>query len=136
MSDPSERRKYTRLPKNYTVELTALSFPMNSQPTHAATSADISAGGMRVEVDAPYRMGDRLRVRVRIPFLNKYAPTFFKVYENDVDQYLEAIAEVVRIEHEYAYGRRTLGLKFLDLDSDSVIALKNMIDKAVREGGR
>ena len=134
MSDSqSERRVYTRLPKNYNVEVSALTFPMNSQPTLRAKSADISAGGMRVEVDGTFRMGDKVRLRVHIPFLNKFTPSFFKVYENDVDQYLEAIAEVVRIEHEYSYGSRTYGLKFLDLDSDSVAALKNMIDRAVRD---
>lgn len=131
-----DRRQYTRLPKNYSVEVRAFCFPVNSQPKLTAKSADISAGGLSVELAANYCKGDKLQVKVCVPCLNKFMPGFFKVYENDAEQYLQAIAEVVRVERGASPDTRILGLRFIDLAEDSFIALKKMVEKAVRENGK
>lgn len=128
-----ERRQYTRLPKNYSVEVRTLSFPFNNQPVVKAMSADISAGGLSIEVAGRYRKGDKLQVKVCVPCLNKFMPGFFKVYENDAEQYLQAIAEVVRVGNGVSFSSQVLGLRFIDLAEDSFIALKKMVEKAVWE---
>ncbi len=128
------RRQFVRLPKGYSVELNELKFPMTGQDSFPATCADISSGGVCVESPEALEPGLRLQVKVHIPRLNKFMPGFFKTYENDAEQYLQAIAEVAWSE-PLPEGYQ-VGLRFLDLDSDTARALNGLIDKALLEAGR
>ncbi len=128
------RRQFVRLPKGYSVELNELKFPMSVEDSFPATCADISSGGVCVESPEALEPGLRLQVKVHIPRLNKFMPGFFKTYENDAEQYLQAIAEVAWSEPLPAGYQ--VGLRFLDLDSDTERALNGLIDKALAEAGR
>lgn len=126
-----EKRKHVRLPKSYRVEAKEFKFPMTSQPYVEATCADISPGGICVESKNQFKQGERLQVRVCIPRLNKFMPGFFKYYENDAEQYINAIVEVAWVESSSGYY--LMGLRFLDLDQDIVKALQGLIVNAIRD---
>ena len=127
----NEQRKYNRLPKNYLVEFKEFKFPTNAQPYQASRVVDISAGGVCVEAKSNFSTGTRVQVRVHVPRLNKFMPGFFKYYENDAEQYVNAIAEVAWLEP--AGGRYLMGFRFLDLDPDIVRGIQGLISDAVRE---
>ena len=122
-----EQRKFARLPKNYYIQFKRLKFPMSSEPFAEARISDISAGGICVEASKAFSQGDRLQVRIHVPRLNKFMPGFFKFYENDAEQYINAIAEVAWMEEPL------MGLSFVDLDQDVVRAIQGLIQDAVRE---
>ena len=127
----TSRRKFVRLPKSYNVEINEFKFPITRQSRITATCADISVGGLCVESPEPFKPGAHLQLKVHIPLLNKHMPGFFKVYENDAEQYLQTIAEVawsVPIPGGYQAG-----LRFVDLDPDVNQALTSLINKALRE---
>ena len=130
MSD-NEQRKYNRLPKNYRVEFKEFKFPTTHQAYHESRVVDISAGGVCVEAKTTFSTGTKVQVRVHVPRLNKFMPGFFKYYENDADQFINAIAEVAWVEP--AGGRYLMGFRFLDLDPDIVRAIQGLISDAVRE---
>ena len=135
MSEMSDnRRQFVRLPKGYGVELNELKFPMSPDESFPVTCADISTGGVCVESSEALEPGLRLQVKVHIPRLNKFMPGFFKTYENDAEQYLQAIAEVAWTEP--AAAGYQVGLRFLDLDADTERALGGLIKKALLESGR
>ena len=127
---PPEKRKHYRLPKNFRVELREFKFPLARQKAHEIFSVDISAGGLLVECGRNFAVGEKLQVKIFIASLNKYHPGFFKVFESDAGQYLQAIAEVVRSEERIPLTRYALGLRFLDVDHDDWNALRNFIMKA------
>ena len=133
-NNSENRREFVRLPKGYSVEINEFKFPITSQERISATCADISTGGVCVESPSRFEPGARLQVRVRIPLLNKFMPGFFKTYENDADQYLQAIAEVAWCES--IAGGYQVGLRFIDLDPDTTRALTGLIKKALAEAGR
>ena len=122
-----EQRKFSRLPKNYYIQFKRLQFPMSSEPFAEARISDISAGGICVEAAKTFSQGDRLQIRIHVPRLNKFMPGFFKFYENDAEQYINAIAEVAWMENDL------MGLSFVDLDQDVVRAIQGLIKDAVRE---
>ena len=122
-----EQRKFSRLPKNYYIQFKRLQFPMSSEPFAEARISDISVGGICVEAAKTFSQGDRLQVRIHVPRLNKFMPGFFKFYENDAEQYINAIAEVAWMENAL------MGLSFVDLDQDVVRAIQGLIKDAVRE---
>ncbi len=125
------RRRFVRLPKGYSVEINEFKFPITNQERVSATCSDISTGGVCLESPEAFEPGARLQVRVNIPRLNKFMPGFFKVYENDAEQYLQAIAEVAWSEP--VPGGHQVGLRFIDLDPDTTRALTGLIKKALAE---
>lgn len=130
-STMNNRRQFVRLPKGYSVEINEFKFPITSQERVSATCSDISTGGVCLESAEAFEPGARLQVRVNIPRLNKFMPGFFKVYENDAEQYLQAIAEVAWSEP--VAGGYQVGLHFIDLDPDTTSALTGLIKKALAE---
>lgn len=129
----SERRRYYRLPKPFSVQAFEFSFPMSSRPCVDTTCVDISGGGLCLESPQRFEEGSVIHVKVHIPTLNKYSGGFFKSHENDVDQYLSAIAKVAWVEP--SHGQYLLGVQFTDIDWDTQQALNRLIDKTVREEG-
>lgn len=123
------RRKFERIDKSYRVEISEFKFPLNRQPKQEVTSADISAGGLSVESSRRFEIGDMVQIKVYIPRLNKFHPGFLKVFESDIGQYVQAIAEVVWTERTPA-GKYQLGIRFENMDEDNVTALKNLVTRA------
>ncbi|GAB6177979.1 PilZ domain-containing protein [Desulfobaculum senezii] len=127
----TERRREVRLPKNFRVELREFRFPLARQKKHEVSCADISASGMSVVCGQKFKDGDKLQVKIFIPSLNKFHSGYFKVFESDAGQYLQAIAEVVRIEEIMPLTRYKHGIRFLDVDFDDLQALRRFISRAV-----
>lgn len=132
MSQDSERRQHTRLPKSYRLELAEFAFPLRDQPRISATCEDVSAGGLSVVVPRRFEVGDKVQVRLHMARLNKFHPGFFKVFESDVDQSLQAVAEVVRVEERAPFCSYCLGLRFIDVYDDDWRALHGLIQDELR----
>jgi len=126
----SEKRRDLRLPKNFRVEIREFRFPLVRQPRFEVSCADISAGGMLLECRKKFEAETKLQVKIFIPSFNKYHPGFFKVFESDSGQFLQAIAEVVHVTDVVPLTSYALGIKFLDVDHDDWQALRNFITKS------
>lgn len=123
-----DRREFNRLCKTFRVTLKKLEFPLAQQKDVVTQCLNISASGLLLECGIKYQIGDKLRVVIQIPSLNKFHPGFFKVFESDVEQNLTAVAEVVRSDGEVE-GRMKVGLRFVDVYEDDWKALHSMIMK-------
>lgn len=127
--DEVNKRAYQRLPRPYPVEVNKLSFPMGRGGAMETTCCDISKGGLCVEApSSSLAVGDTCQVKVLIPTLNKYSSGFFKVYENDAEQYFNALAEVAWVRP--LSGRYLMGFRFVNVDQDQSKALERLIEKA------
>lgn len=133
MSEQStmEKRQHLRLPRPYRVEARELVFPIARDPIFSTECCDISKGGLCVESPKMLPVGTRLQVSVHIPLLNKFSPSFYKVYENDAEQYFNAIADVAWAKP--SGGVYLLGLAFINTDPDMCKALGSLVDKAFAE---
>ena len=126
--EDAEKRVYQRLPRTYPVEVTRLDFPMPKEGMQTKC-CDISKGGICVEAPAvEFAVGDTFQVQVLIPLLNKFSQNFFKVYENDAEQYFLALAEVAWIKP--IPGQFLVGFKFVNVHSDQMTALEKLIERA------
>ena len=123
-------RQYQRLPRPYRVEAKLLQFPISPSPVINAPCYDISAGGLCVECPKALNIGDLMQIRVHVPRLNKFSPSFFKAYENDTDQYVQCIGKVAWVRP--VSGKHLIGLNFTDIDPDQRKALKGLIQKAMQ----
>lgn len=126
--EDAEKRVYQRLPKTYHVEVIKLDFPMPREGLKTRC-CDISTGGVCVEsAEAPFDLGDACQLKIQIPFLNKFAPGFFKVYENDAEQFFIALANVAWIKP--LSGQFLVGFKFVNVHADQQKALEKLIERA------
>jgi len=91
---------------------------------------DIGAGGLCVESRRDLGIGDIMQIRVHVPKLNKYSPSFFKAYENDAEQYVQCIGKVAWVRP--LGGKFLVGLNFTDIDPDQRKALKSLVQKAMQ----
>lgn len=127
-----EKRAYRRLPRTYPVTLAKLDFPMPKKGMYA-TCCDISTGGICVEAAAAafaahFAVGDTCRITVTIPMLNKFSRSFFKVYENDAEQYFTALGDISWVKP--MPGQFLVGFRFVNVHSDQLTALENLIERA------
>lgn len=124
------KRHCPRLPRAYRVQARELAFPLAKSPLLDVVCSDIGKGGLCVEFDSPLPVGTRLYVNVHIPLLNKFSNSFFKVYENDADQFFQAIAVVAWVKP--VEERYRMGLRFINADQDLCRALGRLVDDACR----
>lgn len=122
-----DRREYFRIPKKFRVEVQEFVFPLKSQKRNQVESADISEGGLRVFCSTRFSEGQKVQVKVYITSFNKFHPGFFKVFESDIGQYLQAVAEVAWVREKVPLVSYEIGLKFVDLYEDDWHALRKMI---------
>lgn len=126
--EDAEKRSYQRLPKTYPVEVIRLDFPMPKEGAKAHC-CDISTGGVCLETgEVPFAVGDTCQLKILIPLLNKFAPGFFKVYENDAEQFFIALAEAAWIKA--VSGQFLVGFKFVNVHADQQKALEKLIERA------
>jgi len=126
--EDAEQRVYQRLPKTYDVEVIKLDFPMPKEGLKTRC-CDISTGGVCVESgEIPFELGDACQLKIHIPLLNKFSPGFFKVYENDADQFFIALAQVAWIKP--LSGQFLVGFKFVNVHADQQKALEKLIERA------
>lgn len=130
--DGAEKRRHGRLSRTFEVEVSVLAFPMPRGKSVKANCYDISEGGLSIETSHNYTVGTNVQVRINIPLLNKFSPSFLKIWENDAEQYFTAIAEVVHSDSKD--GRYMVGMKYVDADPDQATALAGLINKAFRDG--
>ena len=123
-------RQYQRLLRPYRVEAKQLQFPIPPHPVINGLCYDIGAGGLCVESPRTLNVGDLMQIRVHVPKLNKYSPSFFKAYENDAEQYVQCIAKVAWVRP--SGGKYLVGLNFTDIDSDQRKALQGLVQKAMQ----
>lgn len=131
MEREKERRKYQRLNKELKVDVRRFLYPIKSQQVIKSRCLNISPGGILLEVSERFNVGDKVQLTLYVPGLNKYHPSFFKVFESSVNQSLIAVAEVVRIELDGSAYK--LGVKFLNIYEDDWKALYNFLMREIRK---
>ncbi|MFP4071158.1 MAG: PilZ domain-containing protein [Desulfovibrionales bacterium] len=129
MPSGQERREYERLKRAFTVVLRRFEFPLASQQRIELRCRNISAGGILIDCPVRFQQGELVEATITIPSLNKFHPGFFKVFENDAEQNLVAVAEVVRSVERVPGVSHELGIRFKDVYEDDWKALQAMIRK-------
>ncbi len=131
MSENTERRKYQRLGKEFKVDVKKFVYPIRSQKVIKTTCINISPGGLLLRLREHFNVGDKLQLTLHIPGINKFHPSFFKVFESSLNQSVIAVAEVVRVDKRgWDYE---IGVKFLDVYDDDWKALYKFLMKELEK---
>ena len=126
-----ERRKYRRLRRQTPVETGRLTYPVNNDTFVKGTSADISLGGIKMNVDQKFEEGTLLQVKITLPGWHQHHPGFVKVLEDSIGSPLTAICEVMRCNESEA-GEFETAARFVNIDPDDYVAFQNYLDKEIK----
>lgn len=130
MEEMKDRRQFKRLNKELGVEVRKFVYPIKSQRVIKTRCLNISPGGILLDMPEKFNVGDKVQLTLYVPGLNRYHPSFFKVFESSVNQSLVAVAEVVRVELKG--GSYKIGIKFLNIYEDDWKALYNLLMRELR----
>ena len=122
-----ERRKYQRVPKEVSVQINKITYPINDNEFASGKSMNISQGGVLLNLTDEYQPGDILQIKVTLPGWRKNHPGFINVMEDSIGSPFSAICEVVRSSREgdlYATA-----VKFVNIDKDDFTALNKYLSK-------
>lgn len=129
MTQGSERRNYQRLSKQLKVDMRKFQYPLASQAWISTVCENISAGGIFIESSQKVNVDDQLQLRIYVPNLKKFYPSFFKVFESDTGQSILVVAQVIRVidmPDKRTYG---LAIQFVNVYEDDWQALHDLIIK-------
>ena len=130
MEEMKDRRQFQRLNKELGVEVRKFEYPLKSQRIIKTKCLNISPGGILLDIPQKFNVGDKVQLTLYVPGLNKYHPSFFKVFESSLNQSLVAVAEVVRVELKG--GSYKVGIKFLNIYEDDWKALYNFLMRELK----
>jgi len=125
-----DRRQFQRLNKELGVEVRKFVYPLKNQRIIKTKCLNISPGGILLDIPEKFNVGDKVQLTLYVPGLNKYHPSFFKVFESSLNQSLVAVAEVVRVELKG--GSYKVGIKFLNIYEDDWKALYNLLMRELK----
>lgn len=132
MDSSNERREYVRMPKNIRVDLSRFAYPLNAQRIHTVECINISAGGLLLQSPQKFETGEKVQVRIYMPRLNKFHPSYFKVFESTEGQNVLAIGEIARSEEKIPLSKYELGIRFVDVYEDDWRALYQLLQSEMR----
>ncbi len=132
MDSNNERREYVRMPKNIRVDLSKFVYPLNAQKTHTVECINISAGGLLIESPQKFEPQEKVQVRIYMSRLNKFHPSYFKVFESSEGQNVLAIGEIARTEEKIPLQKYQLGIKFVDVYEDDWRALYQLLESEMK----
>lgn len=135
--DKSERRRYIRIPVSCIVKFEEFSIDKDNLATADEVDVkDLSAGGILIETEKKYELGDVLRVELRVPGWEKFKPEFLKPgTERKENSAIVALASVVRIE-ALSSGIYEIGVRLTGIDDGHRLALERFIFETVKEKKR
>jgi len=123
----TERRRYTRVPKQTTVTMGKVTYPMDDAAFVKGKTENISLGGVKMNLPSRFEEGTLVQMKITLPGWQRHHPGFIKVLENSIGSPLTAIGEVMRADKSangYAVAAR-----FVNIDPDDFVALQKYLEK-------
>lgn len=123
-----DKRAYTRIPSEATVETTLLTYPLDAADGEQGLSKNISVEGICIITPKAFANGDILSLKIDLPGWQRYKRNITAIVDDtEAAAPLTAVVEVVWCQPSSSRGYE-LGVKFRDIYSDDHEALKNYLD--------
>lgn len=128
-----ERRKYARVPIDCVIKCEKYAIGETDGTDSVSVDAmDMSAGGLLLQTNQEYVLGDVLRIEIELPGWNKYKVEFIKPDSITEDRALVALASVVRVERLAESGYE-IGVRLAGVDDGHRLAFERYIYEKVKE---
>jgi hypothetical protein len=120
-------REFPRLPKEVSVEIGELSYPLSAAAREVAVSKDISPKGVCFICAADYKPGAVLTVKINLLGWQRHKKNLAVVLDDrELGRPLSVLAEVVWCRPG-AENANEVGVKFINIPDDDYKALEKML---------
>ena len=127
-----DQRNYPRIPKEVSVAVAKLEYPLPENVGEAATLKNIAEGGICLVVTTPYEPGTRLSLKINLKGWRRHVKSVASIIDDSAGIVattpLTAIAEVVWVTPASDGHNYEIGVKFLDIYEDEYNALKKYLE--------
>jgi hypothetical protein len=124
-----EFREFPRLPKEVTVEVSELTYPLPTEPGEIVQSKDISAVGIRFISSTLFKPGTILTVNIHLAGWQRHKKNLSVLLDDaNLTKPLSVIAEVVWSKKVGKGKGNDIGIKFRDIAEDDFQAIKSALD--------
>jgi hypothetical protein len=106
-------RKYQRLSKEYHVEYGPVSDMFEGARLKSSRVKNVSGGGVLFGTDEALEVGSKVFLSILVTGWRNEDGSFIPVPDTTSELRLEAIAEIVRVEHDVERGYYRTGAKFV-----------------------
>jgi hypothetical protein len=120
-------REFPRLPKEVSVEVSELSYPLSTTAQEVVMSKNISPMGVSFKSTTAYQPGTVLTVKVHLLGWQRHKKNLAVVLDDrEIGRPLTALAKVVWCRPG-AESYNEIGVKFINIPDDDCQALKRML---------
>lgn len=128
----SEQRIYPRIPKEVSVSVAKLEYPLLADADQSGTLKNIAEGGICFITAASYEPGARLSLKINIKGWRRHLKSVASILEDvtvtAAATPLTAVAEVTWVSPQPNGDSYEIGVKFLDIYEDEYNALKKYLE--------
>jgi hypothetical protein len=128
-----EKRDSPRIPKEVSVEINNLAYPLPEKPREEGASKNIGKGGIGFTVSSPYEPKAVLSLKIYLKGWQHHKKNVSAIIDGSAATApLTAIAEVVWSKKLKDDPRFEVGAKFLDIYEDDYVAFKKHLGNIVK----
>lgn len=126
-----ERRHFHRIPKEATLEITKLEYPLNQSPAHKSALRDITPDGIRCVVPIAYPVGTLINMRIALKGWQLHRQGVRSIIDAEAARApLTAIGEVMWCK-SLANNDHEIGVHLINIYRDDYTALISYLNNLV-----
>ena len=129
-----DKREFPRIPKNVTMSVKRLQYPMANVDAEPAITKDVTSMGVCFITSELYEPGSLLSIDVDLRGWQQYLQNVFSIIDADtITKPLTAIAEVVWSKELPGEQGYKVGIRFKDIYEDDLHALQKYLTKILEK---
>ena len=129
-------RKCSRLPRGVHVEVKKIEYPLSNEPGEKSTTRNIAKRGICFTASSLYKPGETLSLNIKLNGWHRHRKGLTAILNDELSQtdMLTVIAEVMWSKESAGIGGYDIGVKFINVYEDDLIALEKYFSSILPDG--
>lgn len=124
-------RKCTRVPRGVEIEIKKIEYPLSNESGETSTTRNIAKRGICFSSDTQYKTGDTLSINMKLKGWHRHRKGLTAILNDELSKtdLLTVIAEVMWIKESASTRGFDVGVKFINIYEDDLLALEKYFSK-------
>lgn len=139
MSSPNKNitdRECTRIPRGVLIEIKKLEYPISNESGEKSTTRNIAKRGICFSATTQYKPGETLSINIRLKGWHRHRKGLTAILNDELSKtdVLTVIAEVMWSKKSARVNGYDIGVKFINVYEDDLIALEKYFSRILPDG--
>ena len=129
------KRKYSRVAKKVRIEIKRIEYPLTNESAEEGITLDIAENGICFTAPSQYNVGTMLSLNITINGWHRHRKGLKTILSNELSETdtLTVIAEVIWIKASTDSNGFDIGVKFINVYEDDMIALEKYFSELLED---